>query len=66
MSCVCLGPLDDGLKDEEEECVSDGNELVAKDEFSVEENFTADFEADNLTCEDMEYFCNKGQIPRPK
>uniref|UniRef100_A0A8B9HBV9 Zinc finger protein ZFPM1/2 PR domain-containing protein n=1 Tax=Astyanax mexicanus TaxID=7994 RepID=A0A8B9HBV9_ASTMX len=54
-------PLEDGLEEEEEECVSDGNELVAKDEFSMEENFTADFETENLTCEDMEYFCNKGE-----
>ncbi|XP_066501407.1 zinc finger protein ZFPM2a isoform X2 [Hoplias malabaricus] len=53
-------PLDDGLEEEEEECVSDGNELVAKDEFSVE-NFSADFETENLACEDMEYFCNKGE-----
>ncbi|KTG04058.1 hypothetical protein cypCar_00018758, partial [Cyprinus carpio] len=54
-------PLDGGLEEEEEECISDANELTAKDEFSVEENFPADFEPDNLTCEDMEYFCGKGE-----
>lgn len=59
--CVRLGPLDDGLEEEEEECVSEGNELAAKEEFSAEENFTTDFEAENLGCEDMEYFCAKGQ-----
>lgn len=60
--CVlCPGPLDGGVEEEEEECISDGNELTAKEEFSVEENFAADFETDNLTCEDMEYFCGKGQ-----
>lgn len=59
--CVCLGPLDDGLEEEEEECVSEGNELAAKEEFSAEENFTTDFETENLGCEDMEYFCAKGQ-----
>ena len=68
--CVCLrvyecvrvpsGPLEDGLEEEEEECVSEENELLAKDEFSVEENFPAEFETENMACEDMEYFCNKG------
>ncbi|KTF71752.1 hypothetical protein cypCar_00044695 [Cyprinus carpio] len=53
-------PLDGGLEEEEEECISDANELTAKEEFSVEENFPADFEPDSLTCEDMEYFCSKG------
>lgn len=55
------GPLEDGLEEEEEECVSEENELLAKDEFSAEENFTAEFEAENMGCEDMEYFCNKGE-----
>ncbi|XP_073703846.1 zinc finger protein ZFPM2-like [Garra rufa] len=54
-------PLDGGLEEEEEECISDANELTSKEEFSVEENFPADFEPDNLTCEDMEYFCGKGE-----
>lgn len=54
-------PLEDGLEEEEEECVSEENELLAKDEFSVEENFTAEFETENISCEDMEYFCNKGE-----
>lgn len=60
--CVCVpsGPLEDGLEEEEEECVSEENELLAKDEFSVEENFPAEFETENMACEDMEYFCNKG------
>ncbi|TNN02931.1 hypothetical protein fugu_010418, partial [Takifugu bimaculatus] len=25
-----------------------------------EENFPAEFEPENMSCEDMEYFCNKG------
>uniref|UniRef100_A0A672S381 Zinc finger protein ZFPM2-like n=1 Tax=Sinocyclocheilus grahami TaxID=75366 RepID=A0A672S381_SINGR len=54
-------PLDGGLEEEEEECISDANELSTKEVFSVEENFPADFEPDNLTCEDMEYFCGKGE-----
>lgn len=48
-------PLEDGLEEEEEECVSEGNELLTKDEFSAE------FEAENMGCEDMEYFCSKGE-----
>lgn len=59
--CTRLGPLEDGLEEEEDECVSEGNELAAKEEFSAEENFAADFEAENLGCEDMEFFCAKGQ-----
>ncbi|XP_060937858.1 zinc finger protein ZFPM2a [Limanda limanda] len=54
-------PLEDGLEEEEEECVSEENELLAKDEFSAEENFTGEFETENMSCEDMEYFCNKGE-----
>lgn len=58
---VPSGPLEDGLEEEEEECVSEENELLAKDEFSVEENFSTEFETENMSCEDMEYFCNKGE-----
>ncbi|CAG6016026.1 unnamed protein product [Menidia menidia] len=54
-------PLEDGLEEEEEECISEENELLAKDEFTAEENFTAEFETENMSCEDMEYFCNKGE-----
>uniref|UniRef100_A0A3B3ID28 Zinc finger protein, FOG family member 2a n=1 Tax=Oryzias latipes TaxID=8090 RepID=A0A3B3ID28_ORYLA len=54
-------PLEDGLEEEEEECVSEENEMLAKDEFSAEENFTAEFESGNMSCEDMDYFCNKGE-----
>ncbi|XP_019711773.1 zinc finger protein ZFPM2a isoform X3 [Hippocampus comes] len=52
-------PLEDGLEEEDEECVPEENELLAKDEFSVEENFPAEFDTENMSCEDMEYFCNK-------
>lgn len=60
-ACFPSGPLEDGLEEEEEECVSEENELLAKDEFSAEENFSAEFEPENMSCEDMEYFCNKGE-----
>uniref|UniRef100_A0A4W5QM92 Uncharacterized protein n=1 Tax=Hucho hucho TaxID=62062 RepID=A0A4W5QM92_9TELE len=55
-------PLEDGALGEEEECVSEENELMAKDEFSTEENFSAEFESENMCCEDMEYYCNKGDL----
>lgn len=60
------GPLEDGLEEEEEECVSEENEMLAKDEFSAEENFTAEFESGNMSCEDMDYFCNKGEGSSPR
>ncbi|XP_053736453.1 zinc finger protein ZFPM2a isoform X1 [Synchiropus splendidus] len=56
-------PLEDGLEEEEEECVSEENELMAKEEFSAEENFSAEFETENMSCEDMEYYCNKAGLP---
>uniref|UniRef100_W5MT04 Zinc finger protein, FOG family member 2a n=1 Tax=Lepisosteus oculatus TaxID=7918 RepID=W5MT04_LEPOC len=58
---VLSGPLEDALQDEEEECLSEENDIITKEEFSVEENFSTDFEPENLSCEDMEYFCSKGE-----
>lgn len=43
--------------------MSEESELVAKEEFSAEEGFSADFEPENLSCEGMDYFCNKGTLP---
>lgn len=54
-------PLDDGLEEEEEECVSEESEMVAKEDFSTDEGFNADFEPESLSCEGMEFFCNKGE-----
>ncbi|XP_036826938.1 zinc finger protein ZFPM2-like [Oncorhynchus mykiss] len=54
-------PLEDGALGEEEECVSEENELMAKDEFSTEDNFSAEFESENMSCEDIEFYCNKGE-----
>nr|XP_061805094.1 zinc finger protein ZFPM2-like [Nerophis lumbriciformis] len=54
-------PLEDGLEEEEEECISEENELLAKVEFSAEENFSAEFETENMSCGDMGYFCSKGE-----
>ncbi|XP_013918332.1 PREDICTED: zinc finger protein ZFPM2-like, partial [Thamnophis sirtalis] len=53
-------PLEDAVEDEEEECLSEENEIISKEDFPLEGNFSAEFESGNLNCEDVEYFCNKG------
>lgn len=54
------GPLEDAVEDEEEECLSEENDIISKDDFPLEGNFSAEFEPGNLSCEEVEYFCNKG------
>nr|XP_033789705.1 zinc finger protein ZFPM2 isoform X4 [Geotrypetes seraphini] len=51
-------PLD-AVEDEVEESLSEEND-VSKEDIPVEESFSADFEPENLSSEDVEYFCNKG------
>ncbi|KAF4798101.1 hypothetical protein TURU_067244 [Turdus rufiventris] len=55
-----MGPLEDATEDEEEECLSEENDTVSKEDFPLEESFSAEFEPENLSCEEVEYFCNKG------
>ncbi|KAK2515269.1 hypothetical protein Q9233_014468 [Columba guinea] len=55
------GPLEDAIEDEEEECLSEENDTVSKEDFPLEESFSAEFEPENLSCEEVEYFCNKGK-----
>ncbi|XP_043921631.1 zinc finger protein ZFPM2 isoform X2 [Protopterus annectens] len=52
-------PLEDAIEDEGES-LSEENDTVSKEDFPLEENFSVEFEPENLTCEDMEYFCPKG------
>nr|XP_006133819.1 zinc finger protein ZFPM2-like [Pelodiscus sinensis] len=52
-------PLEDTIEDEEE-CLSEENDIISKEEFPLEESFSAEFEPENLICEEVEYFCNKG------
>ncbi|XP_030073829.1 zinc finger protein ZFPM2 isoform X1 [Microcaecilia unicolor] len=52
-------PLEDAIEDEVEECLSEENDF-SKEDIPVEENFSAEFEPENLSCENVEYFCNKG------
>ncbi|XP_034619356.1 zinc finger protein ZFPM2 isoform X1 [Trachemys scripta elegans] len=54
------GPLEDAIEDEEEECLSEENDIISKEDFPLEESFSAEFEPENLSCEEVEYFCNKG------
>ncbi|XP_068093927.1 zinc finger protein ZFPM2 isoform X2 [Hyperolius riggenbachi] len=53
-------PLEDAIEDEEEDCLSEENDVVSKEDFPLEGSFTSEFEPENMTCEDVEYFCNKG------
>ncbi|KAJ6663107.1 hypothetical protein lerEdw1_010700, partial [Lerista edwardsae] len=52
-------PLEDAVEDEEEECLSEENDIISKDDFPLEGSFSAEFEPGNLSCEEVEYFCNK-------
>lgn len=59
------GPLEDAIEDEEEECLSEENDTISKEDFPLEESFSAEFEPENLSCEEVEYFCNKGNHCSP-
>nr|BAC28166.1 unnamed protein product [Mus musculus] len=53
-------PLEDAIDDEEEECPVEEAEVISKGDFPLEGSFPAGFEPENLSCEDVEFFCNKG------
>lgn len=52
-------PLEDAIEDEEEECPSEEAEVITKD-FPMEESFPTELGPENLSCEEVEFFCNKG------
>ncbi|KAL4670837.1 hypothetical protein H8959_003546 [Pygathrix nigripes] len=54
------GPLEDAIEDEEEECPSEETDIISKGDFPLEESFSTEFGPENLSCEEVEYFCNKG------
>ncbi|XP_005382056.1 PREDICTED: zinc finger protein ZFPM2 [Chinchilla lanigera] len=56
----CSGPLEDAIEDEEEECPSEETDVLSKGDFPLEESFPSGFGPGNLSCEEVEYFCNKG------
>ncbi|XP_011889402.1 PREDICTED: zinc finger protein ZFPM2-like [Cercocebus atys] len=53
-------PLEDAIEDEEEECPSEETDIISKGDFPLEESFSTEFGPENLSCEEVEYFCNKG------
>nr|XP_035933762.1 zinc finger protein ZFPM2-like isoform X3 [Halichoerus grypus] len=53
-------PLEDAIEEEEEECPSEETDIVSKGDFPLEESFSTEFGPENLSCEEVEYFCNKG------
>lgn len=54
------GPLEDAIEEEEEECPSEATDIISKGDFPLEESFSTEFGPENLSCEEVEYFCNKG------
>ncbi|KAL6039731.1 hypothetical protein STEG23_000343 [Scotinomys teguina] len=54
------GPLEDAIEDEDEEYPSEEAEGIPKGDFPLEESFPTDFGPENLSCEEVEFFCNKG------
>lgn len=54
------GPLEDAVEEEEEECPSEETDIVSKGDFPLEESFSTELGPGNLSCEEVEYFCNKG------
>lgn len=54
------GPLEDAIEDEDEEYPSEEAEGIPKGDFPLEESFPTDFGPENLSCEEVDFFCNKG------
>ncbi|VTJ51629.1 Hypothetical predicted protein, partial [Marmota monax] len=52
-------PLEDAIEDEEEECPSEETVIISKGDFPLEESLSTEFGPENLSCEEVEYFCNK-------
>ncbi|XP_036292668.1 zinc finger protein ZFPM2 isoform X1 [Pipistrellus kuhlii] len=53
-------PLEDAIEEEEEECPSEATDTISKGDFPLEESFSTEFGPENLSCEEVEFFCNKG------
>ncbi|XP_069771779.1 uncharacterized protein [Narcine bancroftii] len=53
-------PLEDTVEDNEEECVSEENNAINGGDYTQEENFSAEYGSENLSCEETGYYCNKG------
>ncbi|XP_072908761.1 zinc finger protein ZFPM2a isoform X1 [Hemitrygon akajei] len=53
-------PLEDTIEDDEEECLSEENDAINGGDYTQEENFSAEYESEHLSCEETEYYCDKG------
>ncbi|XP_078073256.1 zinc finger protein ZFPM2a [Mustelus asterias] len=54
------GPLEGTAEDDEEECLSEENDIISRGDYTLDENFSADFGSEHLSCEEAEYYCGKG------
>ncbi|XP_041045501.1 zinc finger protein ZFPM2a isoform X2 [Carcharodon carcharias] len=53
-------PLEGTFEDDEEECLSEENDTISRGDYTLEENFSADYGSEHLSCEEAEYYCGKG------
>ncbi|XP_051879891.1 zinc finger protein ZFPM2a isoform X3 [Pristis pectinata] len=53
-------PLEDTVEDDEEECLSEENDAINGGDYTQEENFSAEYGSEHLSCEETEYYCDKG------
>ncbi|XP_072323316.1 zinc finger protein ZFPM2a [Scyliorhinus torazame] len=53
-------PLEGAVEDDEEECLSEENDTISRGDYTLEENFSADYGSEHLSCEEAEYYCGKG------
>ncbi|XP_072426704.1 zinc finger protein ZFPM2a isoform X3 [Chiloscyllium punctatum] len=53
-------PLEDTIEDDEEECLSEENDTISRGDYTLDENFSADYGSEHLSCEETEYYCSKG------
>ncbi|XP_051879889.1 zinc finger protein ZFPM2a isoform X1 [Pristis pectinata] len=54
-------PLEDTVEDDEEECLSEENDAINGGDYTQEENFSAEYGSEHLSCEETEYYCDKGK-----
>ncbi|XP_048452074.1 zinc finger protein ZFPM2-like [Rhincodon typus] len=53
-------PLEDTIEDDEEECLSEENDTISRGDYTLDENFSADYGSEHLSCEETENYCSKG------
>ncbi|XP_055490886.1 zinc finger protein ZFPM2a isoform X2 [Leucoraja erinacea] len=53
-------PLEDTVEDDEEECLSEENDAINGGDYAQEENFSTEYGSEHLSCEETEYYCDKG------